>query len=161
MLHLSLRMLQHLKLNYPIVWDGVKIPVEQQCDKFGGESTAMPNLHVMDFPSGSDSIVLEYSDRDSKKMDNGGHGRMSYSIDAMSKVVDIPSVPGHSFYLPIKFTIIEAHRGAGWDKEGAYMPPCSGGNNHAYYVTIKTIKTIKTMKGNMVTAKTVLAIGKF
>ncbi len=137
------------------VWDGVKIPVGQQCNKFGGESPATPKLHVMDIPSGSDSIVLEYSDRDSKKMDNGGHGRMSYSIDAMSKVVDIPSVPGHSFDLPEKFTIIEAHRGAGWDKEGAYMPPCSGGNNHAYYVTIKT------MKGDMVTAKTVLALGKF
>ena len=136
-------------------WDGVKIPVGQQCDKFGGENPATPNLHVTDIPAGSDLIVLEYSDRDSKKMDNGGHGRMSYSIDSMSNTTDIPSVPGHSFELPDKFTMIEAHRGAGWDKEGAYMPPCSGGNNHAYYVTVKA------MKGDMVTAETVLELGSF
>jgi len=136
-------------------WDGVKIPVEQQCDKFGGEKPATPKLHITDIPSGSNLIVLEYSDRDSEKMNNGGHGSMSYSIDSASKTANIPSVPGHSFELPEKFTMIEAHRGAGWDKEGAYMPPCSGGNNHAYYVTVKA------MKGEMVTAETVLELGKF
>ena len=143
-----------VKLTDP-VWDGVKIPVGQQCDKFGGESPATPKLHITHIPAGSDSIVLEYSDRDSKKMDNGGHGRMSYNIDSTSKTMDIPSVPGHSFELPEKFTMIEAHRGAGWDKEGAYMPPCSGGNNHAYYVTVKA------MKGEMVTAEMVLELGSF
>ena len=51
--------------------------------------------------------------------------------------------------------MIEAHRGPGWDKEGAYMPPCSGGKDHAYYVTIKTLK------GGQVTAETVVEMGKY
>lgn len=136
-------------------WDGMKIPEGQQCQKFGGNMPATPKLQVTSIPAGSDSIVLEYSDRDSKKMNNGGHGRMSYMIDAMVKSVDIPSVAGHSFELPAKFKMIEKHRGAGWDKEGAYMPPCSGGKGHAYYVTVKT------MKDDMVTAETVLEMGKF
>jgi hypothetical protein len=51
--------------------------------------------------------------------------------------------------------MIEAHRGPGWDKEGAYMPPCSGGKGHAYYVTIKTLK------GDQVTAETIVEMGKY
>ena len=136
-------------------WDGVKIPTGQQCQKFGGNHPATPKLNVSGIPEGSDLIVLEYSDRDSKKMNNGGHGRMSFAIDATVTNVEIPTVAGHSFQLPESFTMIEKHRGAGWDKEGAYMPPCSGGKGHAYYVTVKT------MKGKMVTAQTVLEMGKF
>lgn len=136
-------------------WDGMKIPVGQQCQKFGGDNPATPKLHITVIPKGVDSIVLEYSDRDSKKMDNGGHGIMSYSLDSMSTSVDIPSVAGHSFGLPPKFTMIEAHRGAGWDIDGAYMPPCSGANNHAYYVTVKA------MQGDKITASTILELGKY
>ena len=51
--------------------------------------------------------------------------------------------------------MIEAHRGPGWDKEGAYMPPCSGGKDHAYYVTIKTLKD------DVVTAGTVIEEGRY
>ena len=136
-------------------WDGMNVPAGQQCQKFGGNNPSTPKLMVSDIPARSDSIVLAYSDRDSKKMNNGGHGIMSYKLDAMSKSVNIPSVAGHSFDMPANFTMIEKHRGAGWDKEGAYMPPCSGGKGHAYYVTVKT------MKGDMVTAETVLEMGKF
>jgi phosphatidylethanolamine-binding protein (PEBP) family uncharacterized protein len=136
-------------------WDGLKIPTGQQCDKFGGQKPASPKLDISGIPAGSDAIVLEYSDRDSKNMNNGGHGRMSYSINGSFDSVEVPSVPGHSYVLPEKFTMIEAHRGAGWDKEGAYMPPCSGGKDHAYYVTVKT------MKGDKVTAETVLELGKY
>ena len=137
------------------VWDGVKIPEGQQCQKFGGNNPSTPALIVTGIPAGSNVIVLEYSDRDSKKMDKGGHGKMRFGFDSTVESVKIPSVPGHSFDLPPEFTMIEAHRGAGWDIEGAYMPPCSGGKGHAYYLTIKTLKDDK------VTAETILEMGKY
>lgn len=137
------------------VWDGVKIPEGQQCQKFGGNNPSTPELIVTDIPAGSNVIVLEYSDRDSKKMDKGGHGKMRFGFDSTVESIKIPSVPGHSFDLPPEFTMIEAHRGAGWDIEGAYMPPCSGGKGHAYYLTIKTLKNDK------VTAETILEMGKY
>ena len=67
----------------------------------------------------------------------------------------MPSVPGHTFDLPPSFKIIEAHRGPGWDKAGAYMPPCSGGKGHAYYLTVKSISNDK------VTAETQIELGKY
>ncbi|RBW43090.1 hypothetical protein DS885_14110 [Psychromonas sp. B3M02] len=136
-------------------WDGVKIPEGQQCQKFGGQNPMTPALKVSEIPAGSDSIVLAYSDRDSEKMNNGGHGVMSYEIDSMTTSVAIPKVAGHSYDLPEKVTMIEAHRSPGWDKEGAYMPPCSGAKDHAYYVTVKA------MKGAQVTATTVLELGNY
>jgi len=135
-------------------WDGVKVPTGQQCQKFGGDHPATPSWSVTNIPAGSDSIVLAYSDRDSERMNNGGHGQMRFAIDNTSQVT-IPSVAGHTFTLPAKFSMIEAHRGPGWDIEGAYMPPCSGGKGHAYYVTIKT------MKNEVMTAQTVVEMGKF
>ncbi|MDA7745937.1 hypothetical protein N8878_01210 [Psychromonas sp.] len=136
-------------------WDGMTIPSGQQCQKFGGQDPMTPKLSVTGIPAGTDLIVLEYSDRDSEKMNNGGHGMMSYAIDSTLTEVVIPSVAGHSFELPAQFAMIEAHRSPGWDKAGAYMPPCSGGKGHAYYVTVKT------MKGDMETSSTVLEMGKF
>jgi hypothetical protein len=136
-------------------WDGVKVPEGQQCQKFGGIKPSTPTLLVTEIPVGSDSIVLEYSDRDSERMNNGGHGIMSYAISAETKTTLIPSVLGHTFDLPKKFTMIEAHRSPTWDTAGAYMPPCSGSKNHAYYVTLKT------MQGEEVTGQTVLEMGNF
>lgn len=136
-------------------WDGVKVPEGQQCQKFGGNNPSTPEWIVTDIPVGSNVIVLEYSDRDSKKMNNGGHGMMSFTIDSTAEKVEIPSIPGHTFEIPSEFTMIEAHRGAGWDEAGAYMPPCSGGKGNAYYVTIRT------MKDDMVTAETVVEMGTY
>ena len=136
-------------------WDGVTVPEGQQCQKFGGINPSTPEWMVSDIPAGSNAIILEYSDRDSKKMNNGGHGQMKFAINSTAGKVKIPSVPGHTFDLPSGFTMIEAHRGAGWDKEGAYMPPCSGGKGHEYYLTIKSFKD------DMVTAETVIEMGKY
>ncbi len=136
-------------------WDGVKVPAGQQCQKFDGKNPATPKLTVSDIPAGTNSIVLEYSDRDSKKMNNGGHGRMSYMVDSSATQVEIPSIPGHTFDIPEAFKVIEAQRSPGWDTAGAYMPPCSGGKGHEYYVTIKAFKDGK------VTDTTTLEMGKF
>jgi hypothetical protein len=98
---------------------------------------------------------MEYSDRDSKNMNNGGHGQISYALTSAMMKVEIPSVLGHTYALPEPFTMIAEHRGPGWDKAGAYMPPCSGGKDHAYYVTVKAVD------GDKVLATTVLELGKY
>ena len=55
----------------------------------------------MGLPKGTNTILMEYSDRDSKGMNNGGYGQIHY-----------------------KLASTEA---SAWDKAGAYMPPCSWG----------------------------------
>ena len=136
-------------------WNGTKIPAGQQCQKFGGNNPATPALQLGEIPAGTDSILLEYSDRNYEKMNNGGHGRMSFALTAPVTEQAIPSVPGHSFDLPTGFTSVEAHRSPGWDTAGAYMPPCSGGKGNAYYVTVKALK------GDKVVAETVLELGRY
>ena len=138
-------------------WDGKKVPAAEQCQKFGGISPASPQLSLSGLPEGTDVIVMEYSDRDSKGMNNGGHGQISYTLEPETTATDvqIPAVLGHTFDLPAPFAMIAAHRGPGWDKAGAYMPPCSGGKKHAYYVTIKALKD------NQVLDSTVLELGKY
>ena len=136
-------------------WDGKTIPEGQQCQKFDGVKPGTPKLSVSGIPAGSDSVVLVYSDRDSKKMNNGGHGIMSYTLAKGANKVQLPIVAGHTYEMPKGFEMIAEHRGAGWDKEGAYMPPCSGGSGHEYYVTVQTYK------GNTVNAEIVLELGKF
>lgn len=136
-------------------WDGITIPEGQQCQKFGGNNPATPELVVSGIPPGTTGIVLEYSDRDSKKMDKGGHGKMMFNLNSTASKVDIPALLGHTFSLPVAFTMIEEHRGDGWDKAGAYMPPCSGGKGHAYYLTVKTVE------GDKVTAEKIIEMGKY
>jgi len=136
-------------------WNGIKIPDGQQCQKFGGAAPATPKLIISEIPAGADALVLEYSDRDSKKMNNGGHGIMKFTLQQAVEKVELPPVPGHTFELPAPFTMIEPHRSPGWDKAGAYMPPCSGGKGHAYYVTIKA------MKDDQVLTETVFELGTY
>lgn len=136
-------------------WNGKKVPDGQQCLRFGGKNPSTPKLIVSDIPKHTDKIVLEYSDRDSERMNHGGHGRMSFTLSSPKTTVEIPSIPGHTFDIPAPFKIIEAQRAPGWDKAGAYMPPCSGGRGHEYYVTIKAVS------GDKVTATTVLQMGKY
>lgn len=136
-------------------WDGVTIPKGQQCQKFDGVNPGTPKLNLSDIPVGSDSVILAYSDRNSKKMNNSGHGVMQYTLPKRSSSVELPVVFGHTYEMPRGFEMIAEHRGAGWDRAGAYMPPCSGGKGNAYYVTVQTYV------GNQVTAETVLELGKF
>jgi hypothetical protein len=55
------------------------------------------------------------------------------------KNIVIPAVQGHTFELPPSFFSVAMHRGPDWDKAGAYLPPCSGGNKHPYYITVKAV----------------------
>ena len=119
-------------------WNGKTIPKGQQCRKFGGHGQT-PALKVSGVPDGANAIIMEYSDRSHQPMDNGGHGKIGFRIDAGTAVVTIPSVPGHTFELPAGFFLVAAHRNPSWDKAGAYMPPCSGGKGNLYYVTVKAV----------------------
>jgi hypothetical protein len=122
-------------------WDGKKIPVGQQCDKFGGKG-ATPMLAIHPIPVGTNAIVMEYSDRSYQPMDHGGHGKFGYRIQSNISTVNIPSVSGHTFELPKGFFLIEAQRAPTWDKAGAYLPPCSGGKGNEYYVTVKAVREV-------------------
>lgn len=137
-----------------MAWDGVTVPAGQQCQKFGGENPATPELMVSGIPEGTTTLLIEYSDRDSERMNNGGHGRMTYMFEP-TDTVTVPSVAGHTYELPASFAIVEEHRAPTWDTPGAYMPPCSGGKGHAYYVTLKALA------GDEEKAMTVLEMGKF
>lgn len=136
-------------------WDGVTVPEGQQCQKFDGVNPGTPKLSLSDIPVGSDSVVLAYSDRNSKKMNNSGHGVMEYTLPKEVSSAQLPIVFGHTYEMPQGFAMTAEHRGAGWDRAGAYMPPCSGGKGNAYYVTIQTYA------GNQVTAETVMELGKY
>ena len=73
---------------------------------------------------------MEYSDRDSEKMNNGGHAIFGYKLGSEVTEITIPAVPGHSFELKEPFYSIAPHTSPNWDIAGAYMPPCSGGKGH-------------------------------
>jgi hypothetical protein len=121
------------------MWDGKTVPKGLQCQRFGGSNPSTPRLMIKDIPPGTNAIIMEYSDRSYPPMDAGGHGKIGYRIPENTKEIIIPSVPGHSFNLPEGFFIVSAHQAPGWDKAGAYMPPCSGGRGNSYYVTVKAV----------------------
>ena len=77
-------------------WNGKTVPKGQQCRRFGGNG-ATPALAVGNLPAEANAIILEFSDRDVPKMDNGGHGKIGYRIPSGAGKVVIPSVPGHTF----------------------------------------------------------------
>ncbi len=122
-------------------WDGKTVPAGQHCGKFGGKG-ATPLLTIQQIPAGTNALITEYSDRTYKPMDNGGHGKFGYRISSNLTEVNIPSVAGHTFDLPENFYLIEAQRAPTWDKQGAYLPPCSGGKGNDYYVTVRAVKEV-------------------
>lgn len=140
-------------------WNSIKVPLGQQCLKFGGKSPATPALKISDIPAGTTTLVMEYSDRDYKPMDKGGHGILAYTLAKQITEITVPSVKGHSYELPDAFFSVAPHQGPDWDKAGAYMPPCSGGNKHLYYVTIKALKQ-GPQKAQLL-AQTMLEMGRY
>ncbi len=145
-------------------WNGEKIPEKEQCKRFGGEPKT-PALKITQIPEGTEAVIMEYSDRDWPPMDNGGHGIIGFRIKNDISEVVIPSIPGHEYNLPAGFFIIAEHRGASWDKAGAYMPPCSGGRGNRYYVTIQMVRinasaTSKKARYQEI-ARTILELGKY
>lgn len=140
-------------------WNGKAVPKGMQCQKFGGEGPRTPALMISEIPENTNILIFEYSDRSHQPMDNGGHGKFGFAINEQTGSTWVPQVSGHSFELPKGFFMIEAHRNPNWDKAGAYMPPCSGGRNNSYYVTVKAAQ----LKDDQlkIHAETVLELGKY
>ncbi len=142
------------------LWDGVKIPDGQQCNRFGGKAST-PSLVVENLPANANVLILEFSDKSFKRMDNGGHGKIAYRIRPESKKVTIPQVPGHTFSLPPGFFLVKAHQSPKWDTAGAYMPPCSGGKGNIYDVVVKAINNNPKGEGFRILGKGRLILGKY
>jgi len=121
-------------------WDGNRVPEGQHCDRFDG-SGSTPPLEITGLPEGTDAVIVEYSDRDSRQMNNGGHGKLGLRVDAGTTQVSFPAVPGHTFDLPDGVFLVKAHRNPDWATAGAYMPPCSGGQGNTYYLTVIAART--------------------
>ncbi|MCW8887567.1 MAG: hypothetical protein OQK25_00725 [Gammaproteobacteria bacterium] len=140
-------------------WDGQTVPKGEQCQKFGGNDPKTPSLSVKGIPEGANLLVMEFSDRTYKKMDNGGHGKIGFALSKPINSAVVPSVAGHSFTLPTGFFMVAAHRSPKWDKAGAYMPPCSGGKGNAYYVTVKAVK--QSSDSSEVLSQKVVEMGRY
>lgn len=142
-------------------WNGKSVPAGQQCHRFGGHG-ATPRLAVSGIPTGAQALVLAFSDRDYKPMDDGGHGVIGYRIPPGTHgALVIPSVPGHTFELPTGFFVVRAHANPAYDIAGAYLPPCSGGKGHRYYVTVEAVTLDAAGHPASRLGKTVVDIGRY
>ena len=139
-------------------WDGKTVPEGEQCGKFGGSGRS-PELRVSGIPSTADSLMIDFSDRSFVAMDNGGHGKIAFSIEAGVGEIVVPRVDGHTLDLPAGFTVVAAHQAPNWDKAGAYLPPCSGGRGNGYYLTVRAVH--QTDGEQEVLAEVELEMGKY
>jgi hypothetical protein len=119
-------------------WDGKTIPYGQQCYRDGGKGSTPPLL-IRNIPSEANALIFEYSDASYAQMNNGGHGKIGYSIQPGTAEITVPPVPGNTMSIPEGFFLISAHVNPSWDKAGAYLPPCSGGRGNSYYVIVKAV----------------------
>lgn len=142
-------------------WTGESIPEGQMCQRFGGENPQSPTVNVTNIPEGSDAIVLEFSDRNVSRMDNGGHGKVGYKLAGEQTEVTVPRVPGHTMDLPENFFTVEAHKAPNWDTAGAYLPPCSGGRGNDYFIDIKAVKLGENQEVAEVLGETSIKMGTY
>ncbi len=142
------------------VWDSRRVPDGQQCARDGGKG-GTPRITVASLPSGTNAIVMEFSDASVTAMDNGGHGILGYRIPENSKRVTIPVCPGNTFDLPEGFFSLSPHANPAWDIAGAYLPPCSGGRGNSYYVTVKAVYDAPKGKPSKMLGKAVLQMGSY
>jgi hypothetical protein len=118
-------------------WDGNKIPEGQHCKKFGGDGST-PSLKIENIPSESNAVIVEFSDRSFFLMNHGGHGSIGMWLESQQTAVVMPSVAGETTIVPDKVFIEKQHRGTR-GKDGAYLPPCSGGRGNHYYAEVKAV----------------------
>ena len=140
-------------------WNGKKIPVGQQCNKFGGDNPMSPQIKITGLPLETQAVLLRFNDESFQKMKQGGHGVIGMRVEPGTTELLFPAIPGHSFKLPDNVFMVRAHKAPTWDKAGAYLPPCSGGKGHRYSVTIqpstiknwdkKKFKKIESVKVNI------------
>ena len=67
----------------------------------------------------------------------------------------------YSFDLPPGFFLVSAHRAAGWDIEGAYLAPCSGGKGNRYYVRVSAYVQASAEESPQLLAAGTLTLGRY
>ena len=129
-------------------WDGITVPKDEVCSDHNPKGGESPALVIDNLPTQTNYILLSFSDETFKGMRNGGHGILGYEVTAGTSKLTIPSVKGETFTLPDKFKMVREHQGTQFGKkEGAYLPPCSGGSNNLYTLEIKAIQKPTDPKG--------------
>ena len=121
-------------------WDGKRVPKDEVCSDFNKKGGVSPQLKITNLPKGTTKVVMSYNDETVQKMNNGGHGIVSYKVNGSDSSIVIPSIKGETFTLPSNFKSKKAHAGTQFGKTpGAYLPPCSGGRGNTYSVLIEAI----------------------
>lgn len=139
-------------------WTGKKIPKGEQCKKFGGNG-ATPPIKITGIPKGTVEIEAEFNDRNNQPLSySGGHGIVGFAVKGNS--VNLPQFPGETAdkkLFPKGSRIIKNSRGRinGVLIKG-YLPPCSGGKNNRYEVSLKALS-----KEGKVLEKVYLTIGRY
>lgn len=136
-------------------WNGKKIPEGQQCLNYDGKNPATPSMTVSDIPAGADTLVFVYNDVSNKRMQQGGHGIVSYALSEGMNRADIPRVFGHTYEVPVGIEMVAEYRSRAGEVGGAYKPPCSGGKNHLYTVDVQA------WQGDMVLSETSVEMGRY
>lgn len=138
-------------------WDGITIPKDEVCSDYNIEAGSTPPLKISNIPASAEKIVFTYNDKSFTKMDNGGHGVVSYTIKESVKEINIPALQGETFELTDGFESVTAHTGTRFKKvAGAYLAPCSGGKENTYTVNINAVDG-----NNKSLAETELVLGKY
>ena len=137
------------------MWNAEKVPEGQQCLNFGGKNPATPSMTVSDIPVGADTLVFVYNDVSNKRMQQGGHGMVSYALAKGARSAQIPRVFGHTYEVPVGMEMVAEYRSRAGEVGGAYKPPCSGGTNHLYTVDVQA------WQGDMMTAETSVVMGRY
>jgi phosphatidylethanolamine-binding protein (PEBP) family uncharacterized protein len=142
------------------IWGGEKIPFNQQCRRLGGRG-ASPGLVVFNIPPEANALLLEFSDQDDPKMDNGGHGVIGYMIPPGTRAATIPSISGETKELKEPFFVVTKPRKSG-NGRGVYLPPCAEERDHLYYVTVMAVfKAQKSGEKNQLLGQGKLVMGRY
>jgi len=138
-------------------WNGQIIPADEVCSNYNTEPGSTPSLIITNLPENAFKVIMKFNDKTFTKMDDGGHGIISYLLEEGSDSVEIPALMGETFELDEGFEVVKAHTGTRFNKTaGAYLAPCSGGKGNTYTVDI----TVVDAENNPLTTKEVV-LGKF
>lgn len=119
-------------------WNGKNVPKDEVCSDYHKGGGNSPAFVISNLPKETNYIILSFSDETFKGMRDGGHGIVGYEVKKGIGSVTIPVLKGETFVLPVGFISIRKHQGEQFGKkEGAYLPPCSGGKGNLYTVSIK------------------------
>ncbi len=138
-------------------WKGETIPEGQQCRADGGNG-ATPPLMVKDIPKAADTVVVSFSDRDSKRLDNGGMGVIGFKVGEGASTI-LPAVSGGRADLSGVAFVIKNNRDT--DTPGGYLPPCSGGAGHLYEAKVMAVDRNENGAGGMVLAERTVQLGTY